>query len=157
MNLILLKYLRHASPLRAYNKLDISMKKGRKHAANWRQVICWEGLGAGEEGDDGGWDGWMASLTRWTRVWVNSGSWWWTGRPGVLRFMGSQGRTPLSKWTELNWTERNISWKDGHNKGQKRYGPNRSRRYKEEVARIHKNCTKKIFTTQIITMVWSLT
>ena len=45
---------------------------------------CWEGLGAGGEGDDRGWDGWMASLTRWTRVWVNSGSWWWTGRPGVL-------------------------------------------------------------------------
>ena len=39
---------------------------------------------------DRGWDGWMASLTRWTWVWVNSVSWWWTGRPGVLRFMGSQ-------------------------------------------------------------------
>ena len=51
---------------------------------------CWEGFGAGEEGDDRGWDGWMASLTRWTWVWVNSGSWWWTGRPGVLRFMGLQ-------------------------------------------------------------------
>ena len=51
---------------------------------------CWEGLGAGEEGDDGGWDGWMASPTRWTWVWVNSGSWWWTGRPGMLWFMGSQ-------------------------------------------------------------------
>ena len=44
---------------------------------------CWEGLGAGGEGDDRGWDGWMASLTRWTWVWVNSGCWWWTGRPGV--------------------------------------------------------------------------
>ena len=42
------------------------------------------------EGDDRGWDGWMASPTQWTWVWVNSGSWWWTGRPGVLRFMGSQ-------------------------------------------------------------------
>ena len=51
---------------------------------------CWKGLWAGGEGDDRGWDGWMASLTRWTWVWVNSGSWWWTGRPGVLRFMGSQ-------------------------------------------------------------------
>ena len=48
------------------------------------------GIGAGEEGDDRGWDGWMASLTRWLWVWVNSRSWWWTGRPGVLRFMGSQ-------------------------------------------------------------------
>ena len=44
----------------------------------------------GGEGDDRGWDGWMASLTRWTWVWVNSRSWWWTGRPGVLRFMGPQ-------------------------------------------------------------------
>ena len=42
------------------------------------------------EGDDRGWDGWMASLTQWTRVWVDSRSWWWTGRPGVLRFMGLQ-------------------------------------------------------------------
>ena len=50
---------------------------------------CWEGLGAGE-GDDRGWDFWMASPTRWTWVWVNSGSWWWTGRPGVLPFMESQ-------------------------------------------------------------------
>ena len=48
------------------------------------------GLGAGGEGDDRGWDGWMASLTRWTWVSVNSGSWWWTGRPGMLWFMGSQ-------------------------------------------------------------------
>ena len=50
-----------------------------------------------------GWDGWMASLTRWTWVWVNSGSWWWTGRPGVLRFMGSQ-RVRHDWATELNWT-----------------------------------------------------
>ena len=54
------------------------------------KTLSWEGLGAGGEGDDWGWDGWMASLTRWTWIWVNSGSWWWTGRPGVLRFMGSQ-------------------------------------------------------------------
>ena len=57
----------------------------------WKRLWCWEGLGAGGEGDDRGWDGWMASLIWWTRVWVNSGSWWWTGRPGVLWFMGSQG------------------------------------------------------------------
>ena len=49
-------------------------------------------------------DGWMASLTQWTWVWVNSGSWWWTGRPGVLRFMGSQ-RVGNDWATELNWTE----------------------------------------------------
>ena len=44
----------------------------------------------GGEGDDRGWDGWMASLTQWTWVWASSGSWWWTGRPGVLQSMGSQ-------------------------------------------------------------------
>ena len=57
---------------------------------HWKRLWCWEGLGAGGEGDDWGWDGWMASLIRWTWVWVNSGSCWWTGRPGMLRFMGSQ-------------------------------------------------------------------
>ena len=67
---------------------------------HWKRPWCWEGLGAGAEGDGRGWDGWMASLTRWTWVWVNSGSWWWTGRPGVLRFMGSQSQTWLSDWTE---------------------------------------------------------
>ena len=50
------------------------------------------------------WDGWMASLTQWMRVWVNSGSWWWTGRPGVLWFMGSQ-RVGRDWATELNWTK----------------------------------------------------
>ena len=50
----------------------------------------WERVRAGGEGDDRGWDGWMASPTQWTWVWVNSGSWWWTGRPGMLWFMGSQ-------------------------------------------------------------------
>ena len=61
-------------------------------------------IGGGGEGDDRGWDGWMASLTWWTWVWVNSGSWWWTGRPGVLWFMGSQ-RVGHNWATELNWTD----------------------------------------------------
>jgi len=56
------------------------------------------------EGDGRVWDGWMASSTRWTWLWVNSGSWWWTGRPGVLQFMGSQ-RVGHNWVTELNWTE----------------------------------------------------
>ena len=60
------------------------------------------GLGVGGEGDDRGWDGWMASPTQWAWVWVNSGSLWWTVRPGVLWFMGLQSRTRLSDWTELN-------------------------------------------------------
>ena len=66
------------------------------------RLWCWEGLGAGGEGDNRGWDGWMASLTRWTWVWVNSGSWWWTGRPGVLRFLGLQ-RVGHDWAIELNW------------------------------------------------------
>ena len=68
---------------------------------------CWERLRAGGEEDDRGWDGWMASRTQWTWVWVDSGSWWWTGRPGVLRFMGSQ--SVGHNWaTELNWTEGSL-------------------------------------------------
>ena len=61
------------------------------HAKSWliRRLWCWEGLGAGGERDDRGWDGWMASPTRWTWVWVNSRSWWWTGNLGVLLVMGS--------------------------------------------------------------------
>ena len=76
------------------------------HAKSWLigKDWCWEGLGAGGEGDDRGWDDWMASPTQWMWVWVNSGSWWWTGRPGVLRFMGSQ-KVGHDWATELNWTE----------------------------------------------------
>ena len=68
------------------------------------KTLSWEGLRAGGEGDHRGWDGWMASLTQRTWVWVNSRSWWWTGRPGVLQFMGSQ-RVGHHWDTELNWTE----------------------------------------------------
>ena len=64
---------------------------------------CWEGLRARGEVDNRGWDGWMTSPIRWAWVWVNSGSWWWTGRPGVLQFMGSQ--RVWNDWlTILNWT-----------------------------------------------------
>ena len=72
---------------------------------HWKRLWCWEGLGAGGEGDERGWDGWMASPTRWTWVSVNSGSWWWTGRPGVLRFMGSQ-RVGHDWATDLIWSLR---------------------------------------------------
>ena len=79
-----------------------------KELIHWKGPWFWEGLGAGGEGDDRGWDGWMASLTWCTWVWVNSGSWWWTGRPVVLRFMGSQ--RVVHDWaTELNWTEAHPS------------------------------------------------
>ena len=58
-----------------------------------------ERLRAGGEGDKRGWDGWMASPTQWTWVWVDSGSWWWTGRPGMLQSMGLQT-------VGLNWIEK---------------------------------------------------
>ena len=70
---------------------------------HWKRTWCWKCLKAGGEGDDRGWDGWMASLTHWTWVWVNSGSWWWTGKPGVLQSMGLQ-RIRHDWVTELNWT-----------------------------------------------------
>ena len=79
--------------------------------ATWREKLthlkrpwCWERLRAGGEGDDRGWDGWMASPTQWTWVWVESRSWWWTGRPGMLWFMGPQ-RFGRDWATELNWTD----------------------------------------------------
>ena len=71
---------------------------------HWKRPWRWEGLGAGGKGKDRGWDSWMASPTQWTWVWVDSRSWWWTGRPGMLRFMGSQ-RVGHDWATELNWTE----------------------------------------------------
>ena len=74
---------------------------------HWKRLWCSDGLGSGGEGDDRGWDVWMALLTRWMWVWMNSGSWWWTGRPGVLRFMGSQRVEHVER---LNWTELNVSY-----------------------------------------------
>ena len=65
---------------------------------------CWERLKAGGEGDDRGWYGWMASPTQWTWIWVNSGSWRWTGKPGMLQSLGSKtvGHNCV---TELNWSQ----------------------------------------------------
>ena len=75
-----------------------------KELTHWKSPWLWERLKAGEEGGDRGWDGWMVSLTWWTLVWASSGSWWWTGKPGVLQSMGSQ-RVRHDWVTELNWTE----------------------------------------------------
>ena len=79
---------------------------------HWKRPWCWERLKAGKEGDDRGWDDWMASLTQWTWVWVNSRSWWWMGReawhaavPGVTK-----SRTRLSDWTELNWRAEIVTY-----------------------------------------------
>ena len=63
----------------------------------------------GREGDDRGWDGWMALLTRWTWVWTSSRSWWWTGKPGILQSMGSQ-RVGHDWVMELNWTGDSNVW-----------------------------------------------
>ena len=68
---------------------------------HWKRPWCWERLKAGGEGDERGWDGQMASPTRWTWVWTNSGSWWWTGKPGMLQSMGWQ-RVRHDWATELN-------------------------------------------------------
>ena len=69
---------------------------------HWKRPWCWERLQVRGEGDDRGWDGWMASLTWWTWVWVGSGSWWWTEKPGMLQSTGSQ-RIRHDWATELNW------------------------------------------------------
>ena len=68
----------------------------------WKDPDAGKDWGQEEKEDDRGWDSWMASPTQWTWVWVDSGSWWWAGRPGMLQFMGSQ-RVGHNWATELNW------------------------------------------------------
>ena len=75
-----------------------------KELTHLKRPWCWERLKAGGEGDQRGWDGWMASPTWWTGVWVSSGSWWWTGKLGMRQPMGWQ-RIRHNWVTELNWTE----------------------------------------------------
>ena len=74
---------------------------------------CWEKLKAGGEGDSGGLDGWMASPTQWTWTWVNSGNWWWTGRPGVLQSTlwgcKKSDTTERLNWIELNFLT-DVNW-----------------------------------------------
>ena len=72
-----------------------------KESTHWKRPWCWERMKARGEGDHRGWDGWMASLTRWTWVWVSSRIWWWTGKPGMLQSTGSQ----IVGHDWLNWTE----------------------------------------------------
>ena len=80
-----------------------------KELTHLKRPWCWERLNAGGEGDDRGWDGWMASPTQWAWVWVNSGRWWRAGRSGVLWFMGPQrvGHN-WSDWTEEGLGRRGI-------------------------------------------------
>ena len=75
-----------------------------KERTHWKRPWCWERLKAEGERDDRGWDGWMASPTRRTWIWVSSRSWWWAGKPGMLQSMGSQ-------WIRHDWAaELNWRW-----------------------------------------------
>ena len=90
-----------------------------KELTHWKRPWCWERLKAGEEGDNRGWDGWMASLTRWTWVWASFGSWWQTGKPGMLQSMGSQRvghdwETELNFWKNLSIGPFSFNLKDGY-------------------------------------------
>ena len=80
---------------------------------HWKRPWCWEGLKAGGDGDDRGRDDWVASPTWSTWVWASSGSWWWTGKPGMVQSMGSQ-RGGHHWATELNWTELMWSYLDAY-------------------------------------------
>ena len=108
--------LKEISPACSLERLMLKLKLQYFGHLMWRtdsfeNTRFWERLRAGGEGDDRGWDGWMASLTQWTWVWVDSRSWWWAGRPGMLRFMGSQ-RVGHDWATELNWRlfPKFLSW-----------------------------------------------
>ena len=87
-----------------------------KELTHWKKPWCWKKLKVGGEGDDRRYDGQMASPRQWTWDWVGSGSWWWTGKPGVLVHGVVKSQTPLSDWTELNkirqWRE--LSFSTGH-------------------------------------------
>ena len=76
--------------------------------AKWligKDLDAGERVKAGGEGDDRGQDGWVASVTRWTRAWASSRSWWWTGKPGMRQSWGCKESNRLSYWTEPNWIE----------------------------------------------------
>ena len=104
--------LKEISPEYSLEGLMLKLKLQYFDHLIWRtdslgKTLCWEKLKAGGKGDHRGWDSWMASLTWRTWVWVNSGSWWWTGKPGVLQSMGSQ-RIRHDWVTNPNWTEKLI-------------------------------------------------
>ena len=102
--------LKEISPEYSLDELKLKLKLQYFGHLIWRtdsfqkRPWCWEILKVGGEGDDRGWDGGMVSRTQWTRVRINFGNWWWTGRLGVLQFMGLQ-RVGHDWVTEMNWTE----------------------------------------------------
>ena len=77
-----------------------------KELTPWERPWCWERLKAGGEGDNRGWDSWVASPTWWTWVWASFRDWWWTGKPGMLQSMRSP-RVGHNWVTELNWGKKN--------------------------------------------------
>ena len=100
--------LKKISPEYSLEGLMLKLKLQYFGHLKWRMTHLkrpwwWERLKVGGEGDNRGWDDWMASPTWWTWVWVSSGSWWWMGKPGMLQSMGSQ-RVKHNWATELNWT-----------------------------------------------------
>ena len=104
--------LKEISPVYSLEGLILKLKLNT--LATWCEQLthlkrpwCWQRLKVRGEENDRGWDGYMASLTQWTWVWVNSRSWWWTGRPGMLQCIGLQ-RVGHYCVTELNWTEFHI-------------------------------------------------
>ena len=104
--------LKEISPEYSLERLMLKLKLQyfgylTRRTDSFEKPWCWERFRAGGEGADRGWDGWMASLTQCTWIWVSSGSWWWTGKPDKLQSMGSQrvGHDWVTEWTELiNWS-----------------------------------------------------
>ena len=87
-------------------RTDVEAETAILWSCDMKNWLIWKDPYAGkdwgwEEKGMTGWDGWMASPTQWTWVWVSSGSWWWTEKPGMLQSMVSQTRTWLSSRTEL--------------------------------------------------------
>ena len=85
-----------------------SIRVFSKEPTHWKRLWCWERLRAGGEGEDRGWDVWVILQTQWMWIWASSRSWWWTRKPGMLQFMGSQ-RVGHNSATELNWTNKTVS------------------------------------------------
>ena len=113
--------LKEISPRCSLEGLMLKLKLQYFGHLMWRvdsleKTLMLGGIGGRREGDDSGWDGWMASLTRRSWVWVNSGSSWWTGRPGVLRFMGSQrvGHDWVTELTDIYVISKNLLYSTGN-------------------------------------------
>ena len=99
--------LKEISP--GWSLVGLMLKMKLQYFSTWwaelthlKRPWCWERLKAGGEGNDRGWDGWMASPTQWTWIWVDSCNWWWPGRPGMLRSWDHK-ESDMTEW--LNWTE----------------------------------------------------